>query len=57
MTKEEFKRRWESDESGGGITYDDIAKCAVEWGICLFPRTRDIFWVKRRVLEAANCEP
>ena len=33
------------------------ADCAVEWGICLFPKTRDIFWVKRRVLEAANCKP
>ncbi len=27
MTKEEFKRRWESDENGGGITYEDIATC------------------------------
>lgn len=33
MTKLEFKTRWESDDSGGGITTEDIANCAVAWGI------------------------
>lgn len=32
MTKAEFKRRWESDPDGGGITFDDIADCAVARG-------------------------
>ena len=25
-TKEEFKKLWEADDEGSGITYDDIAK-------------------------------
>lgn len=29
MTKEEFKVRWESNENGGGITFNDIANCAI----------------------------
>ncbi len=33
MTKEEFKQRWESSDSGGGITDDIVAACAIEWGI------------------------
>ena len=32
MTPEEFKARWDSDEDGGGITYADIAACAIAWG-------------------------
>lgn len=37
MTKEEFKNRWESDETGGGITFHDIAECAKQWGLCKNP--------------------
>ena len=33
MTREEFKRRWESDEAGGGITNEDIEQCAYAWKI------------------------
>lgn len=33
MTKAQFKKRWDSNEDGGGITFDDIARCAVEWGL------------------------
>ena len=29
MTKEQFKAEWEKDDCK--ITFDDIAKCAVEW--------------------------
>lgn len=54
MTIEEFKRRWESDENGGGITNDDIAKCAVEWGLCRAPRTRPIPAIIAMVTMAAN---
>lgn len=32
MTREQFKTCWESSEDGGGITYDDIADCAIAWG-------------------------
>lgn len=28
MTKEQFKKRWESDDRGGGITFNDVADCA-----------------------------
>lgn len=56
MTREEFKRRWDSDANGGGITYDDIAQCAVEWGICSRPRINNVYWVRDKVLEYANCK-
>ena len=54
MTKAEFKARWESDDSGGGITYDDIADCAVAWGLFSRPRTSRIDLVRYRVLVAAG---
>ncbi len=56
MTKEEFKERWESDTNGGGITFDDIAKCASEWGICPTPRVRPMNEVQYRVLVAAGVD-
>jgi hypothetical protein len=40
MTKQEFKERWESSPDGGGITFDDIAKCAKEWGTLFFSEDR-----------------
>ena len=54
MTKNEFKERWESNENGGGITFDDIAQCAIAWGICKTPRTKSIDLVRYKVLCAAN---
>jgi len=54
MTKEEFKKRWESDEHGGGITFDDIADCAVAWGIAAKPKIRPIGLIRYQVLKAAN---
>lgn len=54
MTKQEFKRRWESDANGGGITYDDIAECAKAWGISSRPRTESMSGVRYRVLLAAG---
>lgn len=59
MTKAEFKTRWESSDDGGGITFDDIAKCAVEWGINSRPKTSPIDRVMYHVLKAAgtnDCE-
>lgn len=56
MTKEEFKRRWESDERGGGITFEDIAKRAESWGLFLTPRIRQIDRVRYAVLKAAGTE-
>lgn len=57
MTKEEFKNRWESDENGGGITFDDIADCAKEWGIYATPKIHPLGEVMEKVLEAANVDP
>jgi hypothetical protein len=54
MTKEEFKLRWESDETGGGITLDEVAKCAIEWGLLDRPKTRPFQRVLEVVLEAAG---
>jgi hypothetical protein len=54
MTKQEFKDRWESNDNGGGISYDDIAKCAVAWGISRTPKTRRIDAIRYQVLVAAG---
>lgn len=56
MTKEEFKRRWESDANGGGITPNDIANCAEEWRLFAAPRTQEISTVLYAVLKAAGTE-
>ena len=54
MTKGEFKDRWESDYRGGGITFHDIAECAMGWGICAQPQTRPIEDIQYAVLKAAG---
>ena len=54
MSKEEFKRRWEKDESGDGITFDDVADCAEDWGLYRTPRIHDIHKVLKAVLKAAD---
>jgi len=54
MTKEEFKSRWESNDSGGGIKYDDIADCAVAWGISRTPRICRMDVIRYQVLKSAN---
>ena len=53
-TKEEFKRLWEANKYGSGITYDDIADCAKAWGISSDPRTRHIDEIAYSVLKAAD---
>ncbi len=53
-TKEDFKRLWEANDCGSGITYDDIADCAVAWGISSHPRTRPIREITYQVLKAAQ---
>lgn len=55
MTKQEFKSRWESDKNGGGITFNDIAECAVNWGLSNHPKTESINHVCYLVLSAADC--
>jgi len=53
-TKEEFKRLWESDNNGGGLTFDDVADCAKDWGISQNPRIRPMLVVRYQVLKAAD---
>lgn len=38
MTKQEFARRWDKDANGDGITFDEVAECAKEWGLFATPR-------------------
>jgi hypothetical protein len=54
MTPEEFKARWESDDNGGGITFDDIAGCAKAWGLYSTPRIARINAVRYAVLKKAG---
>ncbi len=54
MTKEEFKKRWESDDDGGGITYDDIADCAKAWGLFSQPRSCQMSYIRYQILKAAG---
>jgi hypothetical protein len=54
MSKLEFKWRWELDDEGDGINFDDIADCAKAWGLFRTPRTARIDVVRYRVLKAAG---
>lgn len=54
MTKEEFKIRWESSNDGEGITFNDIANCAVNWDLIALPKLKPIDKVMYAVLKAAN---
>lgn len=54
MTKEEFKTRWESDDAGGGISYGDLADCAVAWGISRTPKIRRMDVIRYQVLKSAD---
>ena len=56
-TKEEFKRLWDSDDDGGGLTLDDVADCAKAWGLYSNPRIHPIDVVVDVVLVAAGVDP
>ena len=56
MTPEQFRERWNSDEEGGGITYEDIAVCARSWGLFPKPKIEPIEKVKMAVLKAAGVQ-
>ena len=56
MTKEEFAARWDSDDSGGGITFDEIADCAKTWGLFGQPKSMDIDRVSKRVVESSGAK-
>lgn len=54
MTREEFKARWESNDDGGGITFNDIANAAIAWGIASKPKIMPINRIRYLVLKAAD---
>ena len=54
MTKDEFKKRWESDDNGGSLDFDDAADCAQAWGLFSRPRTSRMDVALYRVLVAAG---
>ena len=54
MTKEEFKKKWDSNENGGGITNNDVAQCCIDWGLCSSPYTYPINEIIRLVTSYAN---
>ena len=54
MNKQEFKTRWESDDDGGGITFNEIADCYVAWGLGSSPKTKLLTAVQYAVLKAAG---
>jgi len=56
MTEQEFIDRWNSDDEGGGITFDDVADCAQKWGLIQRPRTRPMEIVLARVLDHLGLE-
>ena len=56
MTKAQFKKRWNSNKDGGGITFDDIAQCAIDWKLVQNPRIQPIDKVVNMVLKAAGCK-
>lgn len=45
---------WEADDNCGGITFDDVAKCAKSWGLFSVPRIHKIDRVLYAVLKAAG---
>lgn len=53
-TKEVFKKKWDGDENGGGITWEDIADCAEDWGLFSRPRCYDMWKVRKAVLSACG---
>ena len=50
MTKKEFKELWESNDNAGGITFQDIADCAIEWDITTSPYMSSIDEIRYSVL-------
>ena len=55
-TKEDFKEKWDGDEDGGGITWEDIADCAEAWGLFSTPRIHDMWEVRKAVIKACGAK-
>jgi hypothetical protein len=55
-TKAKFREMWDSDDNGGGITWDDVADCAKAWGLYSAPMIHPMHEVLMAVCEAAKCK-
>ena len=56
MTKAEFAERWDSDDDGGGITMDEVADCAVAWGLYSSPKIHPINDVLNAVVKESGAK-
>lgn len=56
MTRQEFAERWDSGDDGGGITVNEIAECAVAWGITDSPKIRPIREVTAAVVKESGAK-
>lgn len=54
MTKAEFAQRWDKDDTGDGITMDEVAECAQAWGLYAIPRIHPIDVVREAVVQASG---
>lgn len=54
LSKRQFKKKWESDDDGGGITFEHIAACFTRWGLGAAPKTLPMDLVVFAVLKAAK---
>lgn len=53
-TKEKFIELWNKDKNGGGLTFDDVADCAKQWGLCSNPRIKVMDEILSLVLKECN---
>ena len=56
MTKDQFAARWDKDDDGDGITVDEIAECAQEWGLFATPRIHPIRVVIAAVVKESGAK-
>ena len=56
MTRAEFAERWDKDEHGDGITINEIAECAVAWGLYDSPRIHPIREVSLAVVKESGAK-
>ena len=54
MTKEEFNIRWEYDDLGDGLIWEDVKNCYIEWKLDSTFETKPKSYILYMVLKAAN---
>jgi hypothetical protein len=53
LTKEKFKELWDAPEDN--ISMQDVAECAVAWGLYTKPKSHPLNEVLAAVMEYAGC--